>query len=247
MTHNSNGTWVGNIRLARFLAVICYCLPQFVGPGPVFPSSPSKVVATDTSAIASAVEWELGLFGPGSRGLTVEGKPEPVECRYGKALQFDGIGDALFLDSNPLAHLRQFTVEIVFRPDSNGAREQRFLHMGNRQGDRLMVETRVTKDHQWYLDAHLRSGDSAKTLIDSTKIHPTDTWHHVAVTVDDGRVETYVNGVLELVGGIPFSPFTGGQTSIGVRQNKVCWFKGAICKIRITPRNLKPSEFLKID
>jgi len=207
----------------------------------------SGMVLSDTSAITSTVEWELGLLGPGMKGLTTEGNPRPVDCRYGKALQFDGIGDALFIHSNPLAHLRQFTVEIVFRPDSNGKREQRFLHIGDLRRDRLMVETRVTKDHRWYLDAHLRSGDSAKTLIDSTKVHPTDRWCHAAVTVDNGMMVTYVNGIRELAGGIPFTPFTGGQASIGVRQNKVYWFKGSICKIRITPRALKPSEFLKID
>jgi hypothetical protein len=214
-------------------------------PGLVFGFC-SGTVSNDTSAITSAVEWELGHLNRAQGGLTIVGNPTPVECRYGKALQFDGIGDALFFDSNPLAYLRRFTVEIIFRPDSDGTREQRFLHMGQ-QRDRLMVETRVTKDHQWYLDAHLRSGDSAKTLIDSTKLHPTDTWHHIAVTVDNGKMETYVDGVHELTGGIPFAPFASGNTSIGARQNMVYWFKGAICKIRITPRNLRPSEFLKLD
>jgi len=210
-------------------------------------ASHSSAVLNDTSTMSSVVEWELGLLDRGRAGLTILGNPKPVNCRYGKALQFDGVGDALFFDSNPLAGLKQFTVEIIFRPDSDGAREQRFLHMGQTQGDRLMVETRVTKQHQWYLDAHLRSGDSAKTLIDSTKLHPTDVWYHLAVTVNNGMMETYVNGVLELGGSIPFSPFKAGQVSVGVRQNKVYWFKGAICKIRTTPRTLKRSEFLKIE
>lgn len=227
----------------RFSAIIILVVLVCVSQSPAFGSN-SFVLSSDTSAITSAVEWELGLLDRGRVGLTILGNPVPADCRYGKALQFDGVGDALFFDSNPLAHLRQFTVEIIFRPDSDGMREQRFLHLGNQQGDRLMVETRVTRTHQWFLDAHLRSGDSAKTLIDSTKIHPTDRWYHIAVTVDNGTMETFINGVRELAGGIPFTPFTGGRTSIGVRQNKVYWFKGAICKIRITPRNLKPSEFI---
>ena len=36
-----------------------------------------------------------------------------------------------------------------------------------------------------------------------------------------------------------------GFTSVGVRQNKVNWFKGDIYKLRFTPKALKPSEFLK--
>jgi hypothetical protein len=207
----------------------------------------SSCLPHDTSAITSSVEWKLGILDRNQPGLTVLGDPRPVDSPCGKALHFDGVGDAVFFNSNPLAYLRQFTVEIIFQPDSDGAREQRFLHLGNQQGNRLMVETRVTKTRQWFLDAHLRSGDSAKTLIDSLKLHPTDTWCHVAVTVDDGQMVTYVNGVRELAGGIPFSPFDGGQTSIGVRQNKVYWYKGAICKIRITPRILKPSEFLRLN
>ena len=233
-------------RFARSLVMAAVLLLGAVSPLQAF-TAWSERALTDSTAITSTLVWELGLLGRGLPGLTVIGNPRPADCRYGRALQFDGLGDALFLESNPLAHLRHFTVEIVFRPDSDGMREQRFLHMGNQQGNRLMVETRVTKTRRWYLDAHLRSGDSAKTLIDSTKLHPTDEWYHVAVTVDNGKMETFVNGVRELAGRIPFSPFTGGRTSIGVRQNRMYWFKGAICKIRITPRSLKPSEFLKLD
>jgi len=245
MDPNMKRNQAADHRWLRFLALAFLFVVGCVFPGLAF-GFYSSMVISDTSAITSAVEWELGLLDRGRLRLTILGSPKPVDCRYGKALQFDGVGDALFLDSNPLAHLRQFTVEIIFRPDSNGKREQRFLHIGDQRGDRLMVETRVTEDHQWYLDAHLRSGDSAKTLIDSTKVHPTDRWYHAAVTVDNGMMVTYVNGIRELTGGIPFTPVTGGQTSIGVRQNKVYWFKGAICKIRITPQCLKPAEFMKI-
>ena len=73
-----------------------------------------------------------------------------------------------------------------------------------------------------------------------------DAWYHLAVTVNDGRMETYVNGIRELAGSIPFSPFKGGQVSVGVRQNKVYWFKGAICRIRVTPRVLNRSEFMRL-
>lgn len=215
-----NSRWTGLVALAALFVIGC------MFPGVVFRCY-SGTVSNDTSAITSAVEWELGHLNRAQGGLTFVGTPTPVECRYGKALQFDGVGDALFFDSNPLAYLRRFTVEIIFRPDSDGTREQRFLHMGQER-DRLMVETRVTKNHQWFLDAYLRSGDSAKMLIDSTKLHPTDTWHHIAVIVDNGKMETYSNGVHELSGGIPFTPFASGITSIGARKNKVYWFKGAI-------------------
>ena len=38
----------------------------------------------------------------------------------------------------------------------------------------------------------------------------------------------YVDGVRELPGDVAFPPLGGGQTSIGVRQNLVSFFKGRI-------------------
>jgi len=56
---------------------------------------------------------------------------------------------------------------------------------------------------------------------------------------------TFINGQKELEGTIGFSSIDEGKTSIGVRQNKVSWFKGAIYKIRITNKILFPAEFME--
>jgi hypothetical protein len=42
-----------------------------------------------------------------------------------------------------------------------------------------------------------------------------------------------------------FQPQSAGKSSIGVRINRVFWYRGAIRQIRISPRVLAPSEFLK--
>jgi hypothetical protein len=55
---------------------------------------------------------------------------------------------------------------------------------------------------------------------------------------------TYVNGKQELHEETSFLPIETGQTSIGVRLNKVSWFKGAIYKIRITPKQINPNRFM---
>jgi hypothetical protein len=55
----------------------------------------------------------------------------------------------------------------------------------------------------------------------------------------------FVNGRQELTGKVTFGPMTGGRVSIGVRQNKVYWFKGQIREVRITPRVLTPGEMLR--
>ena len=70
-----------------------------------------------------------------------------------------------------------------------------------------------------------------------------DEWYHIAITVKDGSQVTYVNGKMELEGSISFSPILEGITSVGVRQNKVSWFKGAIYSICLTDKVLNENEF----
>jgi hypothetical protein len=56
----------------------------------------------------------------------------------------------------------------------------------------------------------------------------------------------YINGVKELSAPIAvFTPPKAGRTSMGVRINKVYWFKGAIRQARFTRGALAPVEFLK--
>jgi hypothetical protein len=204
--------------------------------------SSSKGVSVSTDS--NTIEWQLGMLNAsGPVGQTKSGNPSTISSPYGEAVQFDGKGDGLFLDKNPLVNMRQFTVEVLFRPDPKGQPEQRFLQMGEVNGERMMLETRLTENDQWYLDAYIKSGDSSKALIDKSLVHPTGEWCHIAFVVDNGKMDTYVAGKHELEGRVPFSPFKTGRTSIGVRMNKVYWFKGAIAKIRVTPRSLKPSEF----
>ena len=54
----------------------------------------------------------------------------------------------------------------------------------------------------------------------------------------------YVNGVKEMECEVEFEQMSGGQTSVGVRLNRVYWFKGAIRELGATPRALDPPEFL---
>jgi hypothetical protein len=200
---------------------------------------------TSVSTNPKIVEWQLGaLNASASKEESKSGNPSTISSPYGDAVAFDGKGDALFLERNPLLGLRQFTVEVIFRPDPKSQFEQRFLHIGEVNGDRMLIELRMTEDSQWYLDAFIKSGDSSKTLIDKSLLHPAGEWYHVALVVDDGKMDTFVAGKHELEGRVEFSPFKSGRTSIGARMNKVSWFKGAIAKIEITSKCLTPSEFI---
>ena len=93
---------------------------------------------------------------------------------------------------------------------------------------------------------HTSLSDGTKlTLIDSALHHPTDRWYNVTLIVYRNMLVTYVNGSPQRWGNLTFFPIDEGITSVGVRQNKVCWFKGQMYRIRITPKALLPRDLLK--
>jgi len=190
-------------------------------------------------------EWILSDFvEKHTEGVQLKGNPGIVDFGSRKAVSFNGSSDAIFLEKMPLTGCEQFTIEVIFRPAVGGNFAQRFLHFGEVQGDRVLMELRSKKEG-WYLDAFIKTSSGNKTLIDSTLIHPTDQWYHIAYVIDHGKLSTYVNHKKELEGIIEMTPVNRGKTSIGVRQNETYWFKGDIFKIRITPEALKPENFIQ--
>jgi hypothetical protein len=194
---------------------------------------------------AKTTDWWPALWKTSESGsIRVAGNPQILDSKYGKALLFDGIRDGIFLDQMPLKGLDQFTVEMIICPSTGGNFEQRYFHCGEVKGSRIMLELRSTAS-DWYLDAFVQSGDQHKTLVDSTKLHPLGQWAHVAFVVENGRQTTFVNGKKELESQLIIQPLQEGKTSVGVRQNEVSWFKGAIYQIRFSDKALNPVQFLK--
>lgn len=191
-----------------------------------------------------ALLWRLAsLESVGEHPVQLLCSPALVDAAVGKAVEFAGDGDALLVESNPLAGLSAFTIEVVFRPDPGGASEQRFLHFQEVEDHRVLMETRLTGDGQWFLDSFLKSGESEKTLYAKDHRHVLGEWYHGALSYDGTSMRHYVNGQKELEGVVSFAPMESGATSIGCRLNRVYWFKGAIALVRITSRALTPSEF----
>ncbi|HOO98223.1 MAG TPA: LamG domain-containing protein [Bacteroidales bacterium] len=189
-------------------------------------------------------EWYLAsLTEKMEPAVKIKGKPAITASRYGKAVSFNGATDVIFLEENPLKDLGSFTIEAIFMPASGGNFEQRFLHIGETQGDRVLLELRATETH-WYFDAFITVGDEKCTLIDPERLHPMDEWYHVAYVIDNGKLETWVNGKKELEGSIVMAPVKGGKTSFGARQNEVSWFRGTIYKVKITAEALTPDKFI---
>jgi len=194
------------------------------------------------------VVWNIdNLNSIGGHPVKVLGSPEVIDTPGGKAVEFDGEGDGLVVYTHPLKGAKQFTLEVIFRPDADGLAEQRFFHLQeNGSNSRFLIETRLTEDNQWYLDTFIASGETNQTLIDKQLLHPVGEWYNAALVFDGKEMCHYVNGIRELSAVLPsFTPHRKGKTSIGVRINRLYWFKGAIRKARFTRRALTPDEFMK--
>ncbi|MCZ6632603.1 MAG: LamG domain-containing protein [bacterium] len=207
----------------------------------------SSVGAEEEGKLVEQVVWDLdNLESIGGHSVTVEGRPKVIETAKGKALEFDGEDDGIFLDAHPLAGASTFTVEVIFQPYPNGLKEQRFFHMQEREGEeRVMFETRLTADDRWFLDAFIQSGEGNYVLYAEDFKHPIGPWYQAAIVVDGKEMRHYVNGKLEMKREVTYEAQTQGRTSLGVRINKVYWYKGAIRQARFTPWVLKPEEFLQ--
>ncbi len=195
------------------------------------------------------VLWQLdNLESIGGHKVTVAGNPVVIDTPGGKALEFDGEGDGIFLDIHPLKGMTTFTVEVIFKPYAGGAAEQRFFHMQENESEaRVMFETRLVDNKRWFLDTFIKSGDQSIPLYAIDNQHELGPWYHAAIVVDENSFSHYVNGQLELSEAMHFAAQQAGKTSLGVRLNRVHWFKGAIRTIRFTPLALKPDEFLTLE
>jgi hypothetical protein len=182
----------------------------------------------------------------GGHPTKVLGHPRVIDSPVGRAVEFNGIDDALFVETHPLAGADTFTWEVFFRPDVGGNPAQRFFHLQENGTDtRMLLEIRIV-DGRWCLDSFAITGKNSRTLLDRTRLHPLGKWYHVAMVYDGLEFRNYVNGVLQGAGELHLDPQGQGRSSIGVRINLVDYFKGAVALARMTKKALKPEEFLSL-
>lgn len=202
----------------------------------------SSAATTPTTAPQQPTIWHLEKPSEvGGHATTVLGAPMPTDGGSGDALKFDGIRDGVIVPVNPVAGWKEFTVEMLFSPAADGQPEQRVLHFEDNNGSRGLMEIRLTPEGRWALDTFLLSGTNRLTLLDRTKLHPAGKWTWVALRYDGRRMAHFINGEKELDGDLLFAPMGEGQISLGVRLNRVYWFKGSIREVRFTPRALPDS------
>ncbi len=173
------------------------------------------------------------------------GSPRVEQTPVGRAVEFDGMDDALFVHAHPLAGAATFTWEAVFRPDG-GNRAQRWFHL-QEEGtpNRLLFEIRVVGD-RWFLDSYAYASTGEATLMNRSALHPVGQWYHVAAVYDGATFSNYVDGVKQGEARVALSPQRAGWTAIGVRINQVDWFKGAVHAARFTHQALRPEQFLPV-
>jgi hypothetical protein len=201
---------------------------------------------TQKNQAQSSDTWQIdNLKSIGGRAPVVIGQPQVIKGAGHQAVLFNGTGDGLAFETNPVAGLQAFTVEAIFRPDAGGEKEQRWLHVqGDSRDDRVLLEIRVDGNN-WFLDTFIKSGEDRRVLYAENFKHALGVWYHVALVFDGQTMTHYVDGKAEMSGSLKITPLVAGKTSLGVRMNRVFWFKGAISKVRFTNRALIPKEFMK--
>ncbi len=188
----------------------------------------------------------------GGHPTTVLGHPHVIDSPLGKAVEFNGVDDALFIGEHPLAGVSAYTWEVIFRPDADGPPAQRFFHLqeqdpttGKDTENRMLFEIRIV-DGQWCLDSFATTAGQKLTLLNCKLLHPLGQWYRVTAVYDGKQLRNYVGDELQGEGDLNLGPQLAGRSSAGARINKSYYFKGAILMARMTRRALPVAQFLKM-
>lgn len=211
----------------------------------------SLFAQTDTSSVT----WNLDCLDQiGGHPVILYGNPYVITTLIGKAIYFSGsstTNDGLLIESNPLDNVTEFTLEVLLRIDTSSSLKQKYIHIENpdnnySQKRRVLMEYEKASDSTWFFHGYVAVGSTNCTLASISLPHYYGQWHTLALVYKDSTIKSYINGLFELTGSIPFLPIIDGHISIGRRMNNEVnsWFKGAIQTIRFTPRALLPSELL---
>jgi hypothetical protein len=199
----------------------------------------------------------------------VLGAPKVIDTPAGKAVEFNGVGDALFVSAEPVAGYAKWTAEVIFRPDAGGAQAQRWFHMQANGSDRVLFELR-NNGTTWFLVSFVQSGANYARAYAVGFPHAVGAWYHAAIVVDGTSMKHYINGVYENAGPcstptvptaegcattemlaapypLAYQPIGAGGTSFGCRYTQEAFMKGAIRLARFTPRALTPAEFIPLE
>ena len=207
-----------------------------------------------TQEPAKQVTWQFDqTTALGGHTTKVLGHPKVVETPMGKAIVFNGVDDALFVDVHPLAGTETWTWEMIFKPDADGGAEQRIFHLQSIDPatgedvpqERMLFEIRI-RGGQWCLDSFATAGGQSKALLNCEKRYPFGRWYRVTTVYDGKTLKNYVGNELQSEGDVHLVPQRPGRSSAGVRINLVDYYKGSIYSSRFTRSALGVGDFLKM-
>jgi Concanavalin A-like lectin/glucanases superfamily len=189
----------------------------------------------------------------GGHATQVLGQPKVIATPYGKAVAFNGVDDALFVNVHPLAGATAWTWEMIFKPDADGAPAQRVFHLQpidpttgqDVPDERMLFEIRIVKG-QWCLDSFAAAGGQSKALLNCEKLHPFGGWYRVTAVYDGKTLKNYVGDELQGEGDLVMPVQRVGRSSMGVRINLKDHYKGGIYAARFTRRALGLGDFMKM-
>lgn len=134
-------------------------------------------IAAETDSVYFEI-WELNsLEKIGGHSMQVFGNPQIVNTEQGKAMKFNGVDDMLLVDNNPLGDATEFTIEVVFKPASaydisNAPRLIHFQDPNDLINKRVLMELRLNKKNDWYLDGFMLTDLEELTLVNKSLTHP---------------------------------------------------------------------------
>jgi hypothetical protein len=189
----------------------------------------------------------------GGNTTEVLGHPVAIDTPVGKAVQFNGVDDALFVKVHPLAGAETWTWEMIFKPDADGKAEQRIFHLQSVDpatgqdyaNERMLFEIRI-RDGQWCLDSFATANGQSRTLLNCEKMHPFGQWYRVTAVYDGTTLKNYVGDELQGEGPLKIPAERPGRASMGTRIDKRDYYKGSIYAARFTRSALKVEDFMKI-
>ncbi len=214
-----------------------------------------------SAATASAQEvWRFdNVASLGGHPVRIVGAPQVIDTPIGKAVAFNGAGDALFVAVHPLAGAKTWTWEMIFEPDADGNPAQRIFHLQSVDAatgedipaERMLFEIRIVpggegKSPGWCLDSFATAGGQSRTLLNCEKLHPFGKWYRVTAVYDGKMLRNYVGDEMQGEGELQIPAERPGRSSAGTRINLRDWYKGAIYEARFTPHALRPKDFLSL-